>query len=137
MDLRDTLHFQHVHKAFDGTPVLRGLTARLPLGRITYVVGRSGQGKSVLCRLAVGLEQPDAGEILLAGQRVDTLSRTGRLALRRQFPYLVQSPALLDWLTLRENVALAAQQGPGVDVDGALARVGVEGWADARPPDVS
>jgi phospholipid/cholesterol/gamma-HCH transport system ATP-binding protein len=137
MDLREVLQFQQVCKAFGATPVLRGLTAEVPLGRITYVVGRSGQGKSVLCRLAVGLEQPDAGQVLLAGQRVDALSRTGRLALRRQFPYLVQAPALLDWLTLRENVALAAREGPGVDVAGALARVGVEAWADQRPPEVS
>jgi len=137
MDLPDALQFQQVHKSFGGTPVLRGLTAELSLQRITYVVGRSGQGKSVFCRLAVGLEQPDAGSILLAGQRVDTLSRTGRLALRRQFPYLVQAPALLDWLTLRENVALAAREGPGLDVDAALARVGVEAWAHVRPPDVS
>ena len=137
MILRETLQFQQVHKAFSGTPVLRGLTADLSLGRITFVVGRSGQGKSVLCRLAVGLEDADAGQVVLAGRRVGALSRTERLALRREFPYLVQAPALLDWLTLRENVALAAREGPGLDVDAALERVGVADWARKLPPDVS
>ena len=137
MDPTDSLNFLRVHKSFSGTPVLRGLTAELSLRRITYVVGRSGQGKSVLCRLAVGLEQPDEGEVVVAGQRVTALSRTGRLELRRQFPYLVQAPALLDWLSLRENVALAAREGPGVDVDAALERVGVAPFAGRLPPDVS
>jgi phospholipid/cholesterol/gamma-HCH transport system ATP-binding protein len=120
VDSQSYLSFDAVEKAFGGVPVLRGLTARVDVRKVTFVVGRSGQGKSVLCRLAVGLETADAGRITLAGQRVETLGRAERLRLRREFPYLVQSPALLDWMSLRDNVALAAREGPGRDVDAAL-----------------
>jgi ABC-type transporter Mla maintaining outer membrane lipid asymmetry ATPase subunit MlaF len=130
------LDFDAVEKAFGGLPVLRGLTARVDLRKVTFVVGRSGQGKSVLCRLAVGLETADAGRITLAGHRVEMLGRSERLRLRREFPYLVQSPALLDWMSLRDNVALAAREGPGRDVDAALERVGVAEHARKLPPEV-
>ena len=47
------LVFENVHKAFGPKPVLKGLSARIPMTGLTYVVGRSGSGKSVLCRQAV------------------------------------------------------------------------------------
>lgn len=135
-DSQSYLQFDAVEKAFGGVRVLQGLTARVDLRKVTFVVGRSGQGKSVLCRLAVGLETADAGRILLAGRRVESLGRSERLRLRREIPYLVQSPALLDWMSLRDNVALAAREGPGLDVDAALERVGVAEHARKLPPEV-
>lgn len=132
-----TLVFRGVHKAFGpGRPVLAGFDAEVPLTGLTFVAGRSGAGKSVLCRLAVGLERPDAGEVHLFDEPVHRLPERSLLSLRRRSPYLVQGPALLDWRTLRENVALADPRAPASEVDAALARVGLSGVGHLLPPAV-
>src|SRR5262249_14909436 len=101
------LRWVGVSKSFGaGDRVLSNLTAEVPLTGLTFVIGRSGSGKSVLCRLASGLLRPDAGSVFLLGQEVSRLPERVLVRLRRQVPYLVQNPALLDWLTVRENVAL-------------------------------
>ena len=133
----DRLRFGDVHVAFEsGRRVLTGLSAELSTRELTFVAGASGAGKSVLCRLAVGLVRPQAGEVELFGERVDALPERALRPLRRRAPYLVQGPALLDWRTLRENVALAA---PELSPDGvleALAQVGLEAAADRLPTEL-
>jgi phospholipid/cholesterol/gamma-HCH transport system ATP-binding protein len=103
---------------------------------LTFSAGASGSGKSVLCRLAVGLLKPEAGRVALFGERVDTLPERTLVEVRRTAPYLVQGPALLDWRTLRENVRLADPRAPADAVDGALAQVGLLEWADRLPPEL-
>lgn len=132
-----TLAFEGVSRRFGDATVLDDVSFELPLEGITFVVGRSGSGKSVLCRLAVGLLEPGSGAITLLGERVDTLPERARTRLRRRVPYLVQGPALLDWLTLEANVALADR---AALADGrvaeALARVGLSPFATRFPPEV-
>jgi phospholipid/cholesterol/gamma-HCH transport system ATP-binding protein len=128
--LRDVSH------AFGGKEVLRGVSAQLDLRRITFIVGKSGEGKSVLCRIAVGLLTPDRGEVVALGRRLSAASARERFALRRELPYVVQGPALLDWLTLAQNVALAAGRGASEEVQRALASVGLGALADRLPPTV-
>ncbi len=132
-----TLKLHNIVKRFGAHTVLDGLSVEVPLTGITFIVGASGSGKSVLCRLAVGLLKPDLGEVTLFGERVDTLPERRLTPLRARAPYLVQGPALLDWLTLRENVALAD---PSSKKDGradeALERVGLAEFATRKPPEV-
>jgi phospholipid/cholesterol/gamma-HCH transport system ATP-binding protein len=99
--------FQDMSKAEPATQVLKDVSFALPLSGITFLVGRSGSGKSVLCRLAIGLLKPTSGDIHLIGQRVNTASEETLMTLRKSCPYVVQGPALLDWKTLEENVALS------------------------------
>jgi phospholipid/cholesterol/gamma-HCH transport system ATP-binding protein len=91
----------------------------------------------VLCRLAVGLLKPEAGTVELFGERVDTLPERKLTRLRARAPYLVQGPALLDWLTLHDNVAMAD---PPSKTDGraaaALERLGLSEFAQRKPPEV-
>lgn len=133
----DTLRLENVVKRFGAATVLDGLTVEIPLVGLTFIVGKSGSGKSVLCRLGVGLLKPDAGDVTLLGERVDRMPERQLVSLRRRVPYLVQGPALLDWLTLEANVALAAK---GLPDDGrvqrAVARMGLERLAQRRPPEV-
>jgi phospholipid/cholesterol/gamma-HCH transport system ATP-binding protein len=134
----ESLVFTEIVKAFSpGHNVLDGLSATVPLKGLTFVVGESGAGKSVLCRLAVGLIRPDAGQVELGGERIDTLPERKLQRVRSKVPYLIQGPALLDWLTLEENVALAAR---GVkdtgQVQAALKRVGLTDLANRLPPQV-
>ena len=132
-----TLSLRGIVKRFGAATILDGLTVELPLTGITFIVGKSGSGKSVLCRLAVGLLKPDAGEVFLFGERVDTLPERKLQQLRAKAPYLVQGPALLDWLTLFDNVALAD---PRSLEDGraeqAMTRLGLMEFAARKPPEV-
>lgn len=133
----DTLRFTDVRVAFEGgRRVLDGVTAAVSTRELTFIAGASGSGKSVLCRMAVGLLKPDSGSVELWGERVDTQPERELVRLRRRAPYLVQGPALLDWRTLRENVRLADPKAPGDAVDSALAQVGLLEWADRLPPEL-
>ncbi len=131
------LRFSEVEVRFEsGRRVLTGLSAEVSTRELTFVAGASGAGKSVLCRLAVGLIKPEAGRVELLGERVDTLPERALRALRQRAPYLVQGPALLDWRTLRENVAMAT---PGLTeeaIHAALAQVGLETLADRLPTEL-
>lgn len=133
----NSLRLHGIVKRFGANTVLDGLSVEIPLTGITFIVGASGSGKSVLCRLAVGLLKPDAGEVELFGERVDVLPERKLNALRARAPYLVQGPALLDWLSLHDNVALAD---PTSKNDGraaaALERVGLKELASRKPPEV-
>lgn len=131
------LRFDDVHKAFAGYPVLRGLTAEIPLDGLTFVVGRSGGGKSVLCKLATGLLRPDAGAVSLLGERVDWLTRAALQQLRREVPYVVQGPALLDWLTVEQNVRLVREEATEEEVNAVLDATDVGQVRDKLPPTLS
>jgi phospholipid/cholesterol/gamma-HCH transport system ATP-binding protein len=126
------LRFDGVRCELAGREVFEALTFQLPLHGLTFLTGPSGAGKSVICRLAVGLLKPQRGEITLAGETVNRLPERRLIALRARTPYLVQGPALLDWLTLEENVALA-----GPEPRRALEAVGLLEHAGRRPPEVS
>ncbi len=130
--------FTDIVKSFaPGVRTLDGLNATVPLKGLCFVVGKSGQGKSVLCRLAVGLLKPDAGTVTLEDERIDDLPERKLQAVRARVPYLVQGPALLDWLTLADNVALAAKdKADRVRVDEAIDRIGLREFATRFPPEV-
>jgi phospholipid/cholesterol/gamma-HCH transport system ATP-binding protein len=132
-----------VHKSFTGRPVLAGVGLEAPAGRVTFVVGRSGAGKSVLSRCCVGLLRVDAGEVWVGGSRVDHWPEHALTALRRRVPYVVQGPGLLDWLDLLENVALPLVRALGLPRAEALKRAEREleqvGLAELRhrsPPEL-
>ncbi|GMU63629.1 MAG: ABC transporter ATP-binding protein [Myxococcaceae bacterium] len=135
--MTQALVLSDVSRRFGSVPVLSHLSVEIPLRGITFVVGKSGSGKSVLCRLGVGLLKPDAGTVTLLGERVDTLPERRLAALRAQVPYLVQGPALLDWLTLADNVALPDAR---AKTDGraqeAMERVGLTAFTTRFPPEV-
>ena len=132
----ESLSFHGVQKSFGEHAVLKGLSAEVPLKGVTFVVGKSGSGKSVLCRMAVGLLKPDAGEVSLLGEPVHALPERALVRLRARVPYIVQGPALLDWLTLLDNVKLADPKGGEPKARAALERVGLAEVAERFPPEV-
>jgi len=86
--------------------VLRELRFSVPAGAITAVVGTSGCGKSTLLKTLAGLLPPLAGEILFRSEPVDFRSEASLGALYRGIGVLYQDGALLNSLSLFENVAL-------------------------------
>lgn len=93
------LDMRQVSYTFPGwPPVVQGVDWDIAPGEFHCLVGRSGCGKTTLLKLAAGLLQPDAGQVLLQGAPVAAPGPgTG---------FVFQQPTLLDWLTVRDNVLL-------------------------------
>jgi putative ABC transport system ATP-binding protein len=90
-------------------PALVDIDLDVEPGRITAIMGPSGCGKSTLLNLVGGLDRPTAGEITVDGVRVDRLSEAGAARFRRsKVGFVFQFFHLLDDLTVRDNVAVAA-----------------------------
>src|SRR5436190_17936628 len=91
-----------LRKRFDGQEVLKGVDLEVKPGEIFVLMGPSGSGKSVLLKHLIGLEEPDAGEILIDGESIEApgVMEKHRLAM------VFQSGALLNSLTVGENVGL-------------------------------
>jgi phospholipid/cholesterol/gamma-HCH transport system ATP-binding protein len=86
--------------------MLRRVNFHVLPGRILVICGLSGQGKSTLLRLLIGLERPDAGMIRLLGRDIATLNAVEFNDLKRNVGFVFQNPALLSNKTIFENVAL-------------------------------
>ena len=91
-----------LHKSFDGQEVLKGVDLEIQPGEIFVIMGPSGSGKSVLLKHIIGLETPDAGEILINGEVV----QPAEIAAKYRMALVFQSGALLSSLTVGENVGL-------------------------------
>ncbi|KKB81295.1 nitrate ABC transporter ATPase [Devosia soli] len=104
-------------------------------GKTTALVGPSGCGKSTLLRLIAGIETPSEGAITIGGATPAEVTKAAGLA------FAFQDAALLPWLTVRQNVALAfklARRAPDARrVSDLIDLVGLKQFADARPAELS
>ena len=91
-----------LRKSFNGQEVLKGLDFEVKSGEVFVIMGPSGSGKSVLLKHIIGLEMPDAGEILIEGKPIQGPEVMNKYRLAMVF----QSGALLNSLTVGENVGL-------------------------------
>lgn len=94
------LHLHDLQKAFDGTPVLNGISLDLDAHQTLAVLGRSGGGKTTLLKIVAGLLAPDAGRMVLDGHDL-----THTPPQERNVVYLYQEPLLFPHLNVFENVA--------------------------------
>ena len=101
---------RNVHKSFGAQKVLDGLDLDIPDGRITAIIGPSGEGKSVLLKHLIGLLQPDSGAVEVDGESIVNLRRSELNRIREKFGMLFQNVALFDSMTVFENVAFPLQE---------------------------
>jgi len=104
------IEIRNLRKSFQGQEVLRGVNLSVPEGGITLIIGKSGEGKSVLLKHIVGLLRPDSGEILFQGRSLTDMRRSERGALARSMSFMFQNMALFDSLTVFENIALPLRE---------------------------
>jgi len=98
---------RHYRRGSETVRALDGVDLEVAPGRLVALVGPSGSGKSTLMNLVGCLDRPTAGEVWLAGARVDDLSDRARVLARRQtLGFVFQSFHLLPELSARDNVAL-------------------------------
>lgn len=83
-----------------------GINLTIPTGKITCIVGQSGEGKSLLLKQIIGLIPPTSGKILIDGQDITHISEVEHEALFKKIGYVFQFAALLDSLTIFENIGL-------------------------------
>ena len=133
-----------VEKTLGGQRVLQGVNIEIPTGQLTTIIGRSGEGKSVLLKHMIGLLQPDRGEGWVGGVEISRLRGRALNDVRNRFAMLFQGAALFDSLTVFENVAFPLREKlrlKGVDVsrrvDEKLEQVGLAGMGHKYPAELS
>jgi phospholipid/cholesterol/gamma-HCH transport system ATP-binding protein len=104
------IRVQDVHKSFGKQKVLQGLSFEVLEGQSLVIMGPSGSGKSVILKHLIGLLRPNSGLVEVAGQDVPRLRPQGLAELRREMGYLFQHAALINWLSVFDNVALPLRE---------------------------
>jgi phospholipid/cholesterol/gamma-HCH transport system ATP-binding protein len=96
----------NLQKDFDGHWVTRGVNLKIPAGLMTVIIGRSGEGKSVLLKQVIGLIKPTSGSIIVDGLDITTLKGKALNECFKKFGYVFQFAALLDSLNVFENIGI-------------------------------
>lgn len=106
------IELKNVHKSFrDGRDqILKGVNLYFPRGKLTYILGPSGTGKSVTIKHILGLLSPDQGEVLVLGQDLSKMSHSEITKFREKFGMVFQNAALFDDMTVFENVAFPLRE---------------------------
>jgi len=112
-----------VHKGFERTEVLRGVSFALKHGQTLVIMGGSGSGKTVMLRCIAGLLRPDTGRIRDFGIFIERLSEEELLPIRRRMGYVFQGAALFDSLTVHDNVAYPLREHTSLEEDEIKERV--------------
>jgi polar amino acid transport system ATP-binding protein len=136
-----SVELRDVHVSFGTLEVLRGVSLTVEQGTTTCIIGPSGSGKSTLLRVANRLQEPDSGEILLAGTNV---TRTNPDELRQRVGMVFQHFNLFPHRTVLDNIVLPLKNVRGIAKEEAakvararLAEVGLAEKAPFRPAALS
>ncbi|MEP6662369.1 MAG: ABC transporter ATP-binding protein [Verrucomicrobiota bacterium] len=131
-------------KEFNGRAVTNGVSFKIFPGDTMIIMGGSGCGKSTLLRQIIGSVKPTSGSIKIFGQEIVGMSDEEMAKIRRRFGVLFQSGALLQSLTVGENVSLPIVEHGKVDehivdliVKMKLELVGLTGFEDLKPSEIS
>ena len=112
--LEPAIRFVDVCKTFGEKATLNIVLDRVnftvPKGQTTVIAGGSGQGKSVILKLILGLLRPDSGQVLVGERDVSVMGYKALQELRLQFGVLFQGSALFDSLTVFDNIALPLRE---------------------------
>ncbi|MCK5014341.1 MAG: ABC transporter ATP-binding protein [Candidatus Omnitrophica bacterium] len=95
-----------LEKSFGGLKVLEDIDLDIYRGEIFVIMGGSGSGKSTLLRIMTGGIKPNVGKVYFSGKEISILDDEERESIKRRFGMSFQSAALLDSLTVEENISL-------------------------------
>ena len=133
-----------LHKSFGGQEVLKGVNMEFVSGKITTIVGTSGCGKTVLLKHLNALLLPDKGAVFVDSVDITRLGQKELYEIRGRFGVLFQGAALLDSMTIFDNVAFPLREKTKTSeteiqkrVDERLEQVGLEGMGYKFPAELS
>jgi phospholipid/cholesterol/gamma-HCH transport system ATP-binding protein len=136
--------FENLSLGYGERTILRDITATLPAGKISVILGGSGCGKSTLLKNIIGLHRPQRGKIGVGGKDLFDLPRAEYRRMRRHMGVLFQDGALLGALTLAQNVALPLSEHTSLPKEvirkaafDTLAQVGLREFGDYYPNELS
>ena len=109
------IEFRNVTKRFGDKTVLDKVNVKIYENQITTIIGKSGTGKSVFLKHIIGLLKPDEGDILFRGTSIRAMKKDEWERHRMTIAYLFQNNALLDSMTVFENVAFPLRQTTNLD----------------------
>ena len=104
------IEMRNVHKTFGTRKILKGVDVTVKKGETMVILGPSGTGKSVTLKHITGLVAPDEGDCLIFGESISFSKEKVRERLRARMGVLFQSGALINWLSVYENVALPLRE---------------------------
>lgn len=107
---RPVIRLVNVEKSFGEQAVLKGVNLEIPRGKVTTIIGPSGGGKSVMLKHMIGLIQPDRGQVFVEDVEITRLGGQALNEVRKKFAMLFQSAALLDSMTVFDNVAFPVRE---------------------------
>lgn len=138
------IQLDKICKSFGENHVLKDVSLSVYEGEITTVIGKSGEGKSVLLKHIIGLIEPDSGNILFEGKTLKEKTKKERKSLRRKLSYMFQDSALFDSMTVAENIALPLKEGTSMhyrdilsSVQKRLEQLDLKGIEDRYPGQLS
>lgn len=101
------IEYRNLHKSFGPLKVLEGVDLLVQEGETLALLGPSGSGKSVLLKHAIGLLEPDQGDVIVDGVAISEATPGQLRRVRRNLGYVFQNAALFDSLTVAQNLMLA------------------------------
>ncbi len=138
------IQFKNITKAFGTRTVLDHLDLEIPRGKITFIVGKSGEGKSVTIKHIMGLLKPDEGKIVVNGEDITDYNHEQLRDYRKKFGMLFQHAALFDSMTVGENVIFPLKEHTKLSlpemlkrVETALEQVGLPNMQHKYPTELS
>lgn len=138
------IEFRNVSLAFNEKAVLDNVSFRARFHERIAILGGSGEGKTTILRLMLGLVRPDSGRIIIDGQDITGLEESELREARMKFSIVFQEGALFDSLNVRENVAFCYREYsrlPEQEIDAKvrelLRRLGIEEAIDLMPEELS
>jgi phospholipid/cholesterol/gamma-HCH transport system ATP-binding protein len=114
---RPIIEVQDVGMRFGRTEVLRSVTFQVRSGETLCILGGSGGGKSTLLKLMIGVYRPTSGRVIIDGEETTALSDREMNRVRRKFGVMFQGGALLNSITVAENVALPLEYHTRLDAE--------------------
>lgn len=100
-----SIRFENISKTFGVKKILTDVSFDVATGEILFVIGKSGVGKSVTLKHIIGVLKPDSGRVYIDKVDVTKCNSEGLAEIRRKCGMIFQHPALLDSLTVYENVS--------------------------------
>ncbi len=98
------IEVKNLYKKFDDKEILKNINLEIEKGKVNFIIGQSGSGKSVLTKCMVGLYEPTQGDVFYDQRNFTKMSRKEKNKIRQEIGMLFQGGALFDSLTVEENV---------------------------------